>query len=157
MSSTQSDNGAPQNDGVPKSAKTSGLWNRFLDALTDLPHPKSDDQTVIGKQIGVGQTMVSSIKTGDKNPGMDTAIAMAGYADMCVEYLLTGKGPKRPWGGVDADFQRLVQFWESLDDTGRGELLKRADELFRLQGQARRPSNPLPGEPPHRPTRKAPH
>jgi len=139
---TQSDIDGRQTRKVPRAAKTSPLWDRFWDALTDVPKPASPDpydQTVIGKAIGVGQTMVSAIKTGDKLPGMETALAMAQYAQMSVVYLLQGDGPKRPWSDMDTEFRSLIQFWEVLDDANRGELLKRADELFRLQETSRRP------------------
>lgn len=131
-----------QTKAVPKAAKTSPLWERFWDALTDIQKPQYPDpydQTVIGKAIGVGQTMVSAIKTGDKLPGIDTALAMARYAEMSVIWLLQGEGPQRPWSDVDTEFRSLIQFWEALDDANRGELLKRADELFRLQDTSRRP------------------
>jgi len=139
---TQSGKRQRHTSGVPRQAKTSPLWERFWDALTDIQKPAFPDpydQTVIGKAIGVGQTMVSAIKTGDKLPSMDTALAMARYAEMSVIYLLQGEGPKRPWSDMDTEFRSLIQFWEVLDDTNRGELLKRADELFRLQETSRRP------------------
>jgi len=139
---TQSDMRPLQTKAVPKHAKTSPLWERFWNALTDLDKPAFPDpydQTVIGKAIGVGQTMVSAIKTGDKLPGVDTALAMAKYAEMSVVYLLQGEGPQRPWSDVDTEFRSLIQFWEALDDANRGKLLDRADELFKLQETSRRP------------------
>jgi transcriptional regulator with XRE-family HTH domain len=142
VATTQSDLNARQTKAVPKPAKTSPLWSRFWDALTDVRKPAFPDpydQTVIGKAIGVGQTMVSAIKTGDKLPGVETALAMAQYAQMSVIYLLQGEGPQRPWSDMDTEFRSLIQFWEALDDANRGELLKRADELFRLQETSRRP------------------
>jgi hypothetical protein len=83
--------------------------------------------------------MVSEYKTGNKGPSLPAAIALADYAQMCVEYLLTGKGPQRPWGGVDAEFQKLVQAWETLDDPHRLKLLEQAELLLSHQEKQRRP------------------
>lgn len=124
---------------MPKLAKTSNLWLRFIAALHDLPRPKSDDQTEIGRAVGVRQTMISAYKTGAKGPSMKAAIRLATYAEMCVQYLLTEEGPQRPWGTVDDEFKKLVMYWENLTDEGRAKLLERGEELFTLQGKPRRP------------------
>lgn len=149
-----------QNTTVPKQAKTSPLWERFWDALTDIQKPAFPDpydQTVIGNAIGVGQTMVSAIKTGEKLPGIKTAFKMAKYAEMSVIYLLQGEGPQRPWSDMDTEFRSLIQFWEALDDPNRGELLKRADELFRLQQTPRRPQFAPQSTSARKPLKRPPH
>lgn len=119
---------------MPKQAETRELWARFLSAIADLKHPKSIDQTVLGREFGVGQTMVSEYKRGKKNPSLDVARRMAAYGEMCLEYLLTGKGPQRPWGEMDDDFKRLVELWQALDDHHRRELLSVADAFYAKQG-----------------------
>lgn len=119
----------------------------------DLRERKSVSQTEIAREIDVGQTAVSSYKTGEKTPSMDVAVKLADYAGMCVEHLLTGKGPQRPWGTMDAQFQTLVQFWENLDDAARMKLLEHAELLHNNQPKKRRPRwAPLdPDKPPRRP------
>jgi transcriptional regulator with XRE-family HTH domain len=126
---------------VPKQSKNgdSGLWKRFAESVMDLAKPKSLRQEDIAREIKVGQTAVSGYKTGDKEPSIGTAILLAGYAEMCVEFLLTGKGPQRPWGQMDTDFAKIVQAWEHLDDVNRAKLIERAEELYNLQASRRRP------------------
>jgi len=144
---------------MPRKPKNgdSALWIRFAESVMDLTNPKSMRQEDIAREINVGQTAVSAYKTGDKEPSMETAYLLADYAGMCVEYLLRGKGPQRPWGTMDADFAKLVQAWEHLDDAGRAKLVERAGELVSLQMTRRKPRwSDLPGQSP-KPRNKPPH
>ena len=142
--STQSDIESPQTARVPKDAKTSPLWQRFLDSVTDLPEMKSIRQEDIARIAGVGQTAVSSWKTGQKRPDLEKALALAAYARMCVQYLYTGEGPQRPWGNVETDFAMIVQSWEHLDDGNRAKLLEYAELLMTGQREKRRPRWQVP-------------
>jgi len=123
---------------VPKAAPSSPLWQRFVDCVQDLRRPKTLNQTALGRSLGVGQQMVSEIKRGTKNPSYDVYVAMASYAEMSVEYLLTGRGPPRPWSEVDESFHRILQIWEALDDAHRAKLRELAEELYDLQGRRKR-------------------
>ena len=55
-------------------------------------------QESLGKVFGVSGTMAWYYLNGEKLPSMDKAIQMAGKLGVCVEWLLTGKGPKHPVG-----------------------------------------------------------
>lgn len=56
----------------------------------------------VGKRWGVSPAMVSYYRSGEKLPAMRTAKRIAMDSGYCVEYLLTGRGPKRP-GVPDED------------------------------------------------------
>jgi len=50
----------------------------------------------LGKRFGVSGAMLTYYRQGEKLPAMRTACRMAIALGCCVEYLLTGIGPKRP-------------------------------------------------------------
>ena len=58
-----------------------------------LSHLTGDE---LGKRFGVSGPMLTYYRQGDKLPAMRTAIRMAVALNCCVEYLLTGRGPKHP-------------------------------------------------------------
>lgn len=91
--------------------------------------PKSISQEDIATEVGVGQTAVSGWKTGDKEPSIKNAKALALKADICVEFLYSGRGPKRPWGDVTTPLGKLVEVWEHLTDAEQGQLLAYAELL----------------------------
>jgi hypothetical protein len=39
---------------------------------------------------------------------------MANAHGVCVEWLLTGRGPKHPGGTPDPELSRLLEFWDDL-------------------------------------------
>jgi len=53
-------------------------------------------QAEIAKRFKVSPPMVTHYKEGAKLPSMNTAIRMAHQLGCCVEFLLTGRGPKHP-------------------------------------------------------------
>lgn len=143
---------------MPKAAKTSDLYRRFLECLAELDPTPSDDQTKIGAEIKVGQTAVSGWKTGDKKPAIEQAVGLARYAMMCTEYLLTGQGPRRPWWEMDPVFVRLIQCWENLDGDNKRRLLEHAETLINGQsGRFERPKIPYVKLPPVKPPKKPSH
>lgn len=53
-------------------------------------------QPAVARAFGCSITMAWNYLNGEKLPGMANAIKMATRLGCCVEYLLTGRGPKRP-------------------------------------------------------------
>lgn len=53
-------------------------------------------QKELGKAFGVSGTMVWNYLHGEKLPGMTNARVIAMKLGVCVEWLLTGRGPQRP-------------------------------------------------------------
>lgn len=70
------------------------FYSRLEKALEHRWHEKPT-QAKIGERLGVGQSAVSYWKnTGP--PSMEIAIELAEMCGLCVEYLLTGRGPMYP-------------------------------------------------------------
>jgi len=67
---------------------------RFVEACEDAGLPSQ--QNALGKSLGVSGPMAWNYKNGVKIPSMGTAIRIADKTGVCVEWLLTGRGPKYP-------------------------------------------------------------
>lgn len=77
-------------------------------------------QQEVAKIFKVGQSSVTKWKTGKDTPSLPRAVDMAMEYGVCVEWLLTGRGPKYPGGTSDAELSRLLEFWDRLsNDTKR--------------------------------------
>lgn len=71
-------------------------------------------QHEIGALIGIRQPSVAKWKAG-KLPEMKHAIALAEKLHVCVEWLLTERGPKFP-AGADPGLQSLLAVWTARPD-----------------------------------------
>lgn len=67
---------------------------RFTQLCKEAGLPKT--QNALGKALGVSGTYVWKVRNGESVPAMDTAIEWAEILGVCVEYLMTGRGPKHP-------------------------------------------------------------
>lgn len=57
--------------------------------------------TDLGSKFGgISHAIVSNYLRGEKMPSIATAIVIAERLNVCVEWLLTGRGPKRPTDSV---------------------------------------------------------
>lgn len=79
-------------------------------------------QTAAAKLIGVSQPSVNDWNEIDGYPTMANAIELGRKLNVCVEWLFTERGPKRPIP-ADAAAQRLWDVWTQLDDVTKGELI----------------------------------
>lgn len=111
---------------------------RFMACLDEAfpPLPKKNDD--IGKVFGVSGPMITYWRTGQKLPAMETAQVIAKRCGVCVEWLLTGRGPKYP-GIPDNEVSQaahlVIQAIPELADS-QVELL--ADMARALLGAARK-------------------
>lgn len=80
----------------------------------------------VGNIIGVKQPSVSEWATGSMR--MKSAIDFATRTGVCVEWLLTERGPKRPPPVGDPNASRLVGAWPHLSDLAKGRILQIADD-----------------------------
>ena len=62
----------------------------------------SDTQADLAKIFMVSAAMISYYKTGKKLPSMETALLIATKTGVCVEWLLSGRGPKHPPPSVES-------------------------------------------------------
>ena len=70
--------------------------DRFVTAIEEAKPALPARNEDLGKLFGVSGPMISYWRQGDKLPSMDTAIKIANRCGVCVEWLLTGNGPKYP-------------------------------------------------------------
>lgn len=112
------------------------FWSRLRDALAELKLPST--QNAVATKLGVKQPSISDWNKPGGFPEAATAVEAALYAKVCVDWLYTGREPKRP-APADPIGQRLNNLWPLLDDGQRGELLGRALEMT---GATAREKNP---------------
>lgn len=62
-----------------------------------------DNHAALAKTFEVSQPMISYYMNGAKLPSMDKAIQIAVKTGVCVEWLLTGRGPKNPQDALVSD------------------------------------------------------
>lgn len=96
----------------------SGFAVRFVEVCQESHLP--DKNEPLGHQFDVSGPMVSYYRTGKKLPSMETALLIAQKTGVCVEWLLTGRGPKYPgpvtnpddWldmRGINQDVKKALQ------------------------------------------------
>lgn len=67
---------------------------RFQEACKASQAPQA--MSALGRWLGVSTTMAWNYHAGEKLPSMEKAIEIASKLGVCVEWLLTGRGPKTP-------------------------------------------------------------
>lgn len=80
-------------------AKDQNKINGFSDRFNLLVAEREWDElpdVELCKKFGKGNTTIWNWKNAIKMPGLETAIDVALVLGVCVEWLLTGRGPKRP-------------------------------------------------------------
>jgi hypothetical protein len=103
---------------APRSHRT--FWDRVAEAMRDLG--MSPTQTAAAKLIGIKQPSVSDWTKPGGYPTMENGVRLAGKLGVCVEWLFTENGPKRP-PPRDMAAERLWDLWGRLDDSTRGEMV----------------------------------
>lgn len=81
------------NVGMKDKTNITEFGKRLVQLCKEADLPKK--QVDLAREFGVTPSMVWHYLHGEKLPSMDTAIDMARKLDCHVEYLLTGRGPKR--------------------------------------------------------------
>lgn len=96
------------------------LWDRVVEVLKE--HGiQSDQQTHVAGLIKIKQPSVWEWKDGGE-PSMKNAKALALKLNVSVEWLLTGRGEKRPIP-PDPDAMELWDMWNGLDAAKREKIL----------------------------------
>lgn len=101
-----------------ESGKTSPFWRRLLRARAEHVPPLPSRQQDIAKTAGVYQSAVTKWKSGEGLPTLANCIALATEAGVCVEWLLTERGPMRPTAESPAETELLALF-RLCDDDGQ--------------------------------------
>jgi len=86
---------------------------RFKRAWKESDAP-AKSQKELAKLLDCSQATVSDWINGEKLPSMDTALAISKKLNCCVEWLLTGNGPKYP--GEESSIQHYINVTGITDD-----------------------------------------
>lgn len=104
---------------IKKSKRT--FWERVKEVLQDAGLP--DTQKYVAEKIlQVKQPSISDWNKPGGFPTVQNAVLLAQHLNVCVEWLFTERGPKRP-APQDVAAQRLWDVWPFLDDVTKGELI----------------------------------
>ena len=104
---------------MAKTAPISPFWKR----LTELSPFVGKNQKQIGKVVGKGQTAANKWKLGKGLPTLENAITLAKKGGVCVEWLLTERGPRAP-GVEDPDTAALLRHWQLLTQEAKADVLR---------------------------------
>jgi DNA-binding XRE family transcriptional regulator len=104
-------------------AEDKTVLERAMEALGD-KYPKQATQTKLASIAGVKQPSVNEWRGG--YPTMETAVRLATSLGICVEWLLTGRGPKHP---VDTQDGTLTLLLSQLNDRQKARLARLAEVL----------------------------
>lgn len=133
--------------GVKKSGHKNDLWKRLIEVMTEngelAPGKERGAQQILAKAAKVKQPTVSEWKSGQTMPTIERPRDLALHLKICVEWLYTGRGPKRPFDTSDPLTAELAKIWARLSEANRGRLTERADELLAKQFPARDDSREL--------------
>jgi DNA-binding XRE family transcriptional regulator len=111
------------------------VWARIKEALRDQGLPPT--QVQCAKLIGIEQPSVSDWNKPGKGPELENALALATKLNICVEWLYTERGPKRPGVPEDQYARGLWDIWPRLEEDLKRDLL----------GLARLKASPTPTSP----------
>ena len=101
------DNTTPMSESVPKSEFGKRLVTASAEAGIGIK------QSELAKKFGVKQPTVNHWLSGEKLPTFKRTIAIAEQLGVCVEWLLTGRGDKRPSGSSHEPLTQDNEFGKS--------------------------------------------
>ncbi len=102
------------------------FWTRTKEAFEEAGLDST--QAGIAKFLGIKQPSISDWNKPDGYPTMANAIKLAHKANVCVEWLLTGRGPRR-LPPKDGAAESLWQAWNHLPPVSQGQVLGFAQTL----------------------------
>lgn len=102
-----------------------GFRDRFNDALNEYTQAAElkITQESVGELFSVTGVGARHWMQGEKLPGMANAVKISGILGVCVEWLLTGRGQKRPSAGGDGYLEELNAAYLDFSTTERTETL----------------------------------
>lgn len=104
------------------------IWERVREAFDD----KGFDctQVAVARFLGIQQGSISDWNKPRKGIRLDHAIRIAEHTGVCVEWLLTERGPKHIGPPKDAIGSRLWTLWHKLDDDAKLDAWEAANRRF---------------------------
>lgn len=104
------------------------FFERAMEGLIEKYPKETARQARLAQLAGVKQPTVNDWKEGA--PAIDTGIRLAKALGLCVEWLYTERGPKRPGvANTDGDqyLSPILEAWPELDDELKRQIAKYAD------------------------------
>jgi hypothetical protein len=108
-------------------AKDRCFLDRALEALREKFPRDKPTQAKLAALAGVKQPSVNDWRDG--SPAIDTGVRLAQALDVCVEWLYTERGPKRPARRTPDELGPLSPIWPQLDEKQKAQLARYADFL----------------------------
>jgi transcriptional regulator with XRE-family HTH domain len=105
-----------------------GFAKRLKEALTDQREEERGGGARLARICGVSSAAAGKWLSGDGLPHMTHAMEMAEELGVCVEWLLTGRGPKKPPGPKTVT---LIETIDSLPPDSQVILQKVADSFVK--------------------------
>jgi len=116
------------NSGMGKKSERSFL-ERAVEALGERYPREKPTQRRIAQLAGVSQPSANEWGEVGRGPAMHTGIRLAKALGVCVEWLYTERGPKRPGaaGETDDDLSPILEAWPDLPPDVRRQVAKYTD------------------------------
>lgn len=115
------------------------FWQRLVECFREAGLPTSGNG--IAGQLDMSQGSVNRWQRNEGLPELDTVRDLALKGRVCVEWLLTGRGPKRPIRH-DEETMDLLRVWSELNENGRHHVRMAAASALALQKQPAPVPNP---------------
>lgn len=119
---------SPQNSGMPKSTERSFL-DRAMEALGERYPREKPTQKRLAQLAGVKQPSVYEWSEPSRYPKIATGVRLAKALGVCVEWLYTEHGPKRPGaaGAPDEHLSPILEAWPDLAPELRRQVARYTD------------------------------
>jgi hypothetical protein len=117
------------NLGMPKTKERTFL-ERAMEALRERYPKEKPTQTRLAKIADVSQPAVHEWGLPDRAPSYPSVKKLAEELNVCVEWLYTERGPKRPAATAenpDDALSPILQIWPNLDVNTRKQIARYAD------------------------------
>jgi hypothetical protein len=124
------------------------VWARLKEALADKKLPPT--QTHAASILGIKQSSVAEWNRLGIYPKMEHAVELARRLGICVEWLLTGRGPKHPPPAGDSFADQLWAVWPDLSDDAKRDILGHARGAHLRDDPTATLPNPTTPAPPHK-------
>jgi hypothetical protein len=113
------------------------FWERLTEAWGRRSLPTT--QLGIAEKLGMSQGSVGRWARGEGLPELDVVRTLALEGDVCIEWLLTGRGPRKPQP-MDEETIELLEVWSKLNSNGRHHVRIAAQGALSMQTLQSQPS-----------------
>lgn len=122
----------------------SDFWRRLVEAWEPRGLPTS--QTGVAEALGVYQSAVQQWVRGTSLPKLDRCVDIAERGRVCVEWLITGRGPKFPDSARgDVWLEQVCKVLRDFPESQRSSVLDYLQWQAERVGSGIQAQKPLPG------------